>query len=135
MLRLFIDANTLISGLVFSGPEHGLLKKGASRKVELITSEDVIDEVVEVINRKFPSKSVYAQEFLKLTEVKVIRKKEYETKIGEQTVRDLEDRHVLAAALAANCKIIVTGDGDLLALGNYKKIRIIRTTQILSEIN
>lgn len=110
MLRLFVDANTLVSGLVFKGPEHELLKKGARGSVELVTSEDVIEELVEVINRKFPNKASLITEFLKLAELKVIRKARYESKIGEQQVRDLEDRHVLAAAKAAKCKIIVTGD-------------------------
>lgn len=134
MPRFFIDANTLISGLVFSGPEHQLLRKGAAGKVELVTSEDVIEELIEVINRKFPDKSHLVKESLKLAELKIIRKAEYASMVDEQQVRDLEDRHILAAALAAKCKLIVTGDRDLLTLKAHQGIKIIRTFQALNEI-
>ncbi|MBI5553942.1 MAG: putative toxin-antitoxin system toxin component, PIN family [Candidatus Diapherotrites archaeon] len=133
MLRLFVDTNTLVSGLVYFGPEHQLLKKGVLRKVGLVTSEDVMEELVEVISRKFPGKSALVKEFLSVIEITIIGKTEYYTRIGEMVVRDPKDRHVLAAAWAAQCKVIVTGDRDLLSLTSYRNIRIITTTQALRE--
>ena len=38
---------------------------------------------------------------------------------------DADDDEVIAAAIAANADLLVTGDRDLLALGSYQKIRII----------
>lgn len=57
MARVFVDANTLVSGIVFSGSEHELLNGGAPGKLEFVTSEDVVSEVLQVIGRKFPSKA------------------------------------------------------------------------------
>ncbi len=131
MARVFVDANTLVSGIVFSGPEHELLKKGASGRFEFVTSEDVVSEVLQVIGRKFPSKAGLAQEFLSLCGIRVIRRSDYAGIIGRQSVRDRNDRHVLAAAIASRCQIIVSGDKDLLSLGKCRNIRIEPTSKLL----
>lgn len=119
--------------MVFSGPEHELFRRGAERGFELITSEDVIGELAEVLNRKFSEKAFLAKEFLQLAEIKIVRRKAYAKLIEKQAIRDLEDRHVLAAALAANCSIIVSGDKDLLSLGSHKGILIKTTREMLDE--
>ena len=64
--RIFLDANTLVSGIVFRGFEHELLKNGVPGDFELVTSEDVIEELVEVLERKFPKNAGLAREFLKI---------------------------------------------------------------------
>ncbi|MFH1246909.1 MAG: putative toxin-antitoxin system toxin component, PIN family, partial [Candidatus Micrarchaeota archaeon] len=99
--------------------------------VELITSESVIEEILDVLQRKFPNKVGLIEEFLKLSEIQVILKNDYYSTIEKQIVRDLEDRHVLAAAINSNCKFIVTGDKDLKVLKNYKGIEIITSKKLL----
>lgn len=132
MKRVFLDANTLVSGIVFSGPEHELLKHGIRKQFELVTSEDVIGEIVEVINRKFPEKAFLVKEFLKLAEIKTIQRKYYEKLVEKQKVRDAKDRHVLAAAIAAKCDFLVTGDKDLLVLKKHGRLAIQTTKGILA---
>lgn len=133
MKRVFLDANTLISGIVFSGPEHQLLKLGIRKQFELVTSEDVIEEIVEVINRKFPEKAFLVKEFLQLAEIKVIRRKDYGKLVERQKVRDAEDKHVLAAAFAAKSDVLVTGDKDLLVLKKHGQIAIRTTKELLAN--
>ena len=130
-MRVFVDANTLISAIVFSGQEHEVLKLAMQKKAELITSESVIGEVLEVLQRKFPSKVGLVEEFLKLSEIQVILKNDYASAIESQVVRDLEDKHVLAAAINSNCNFIVTGDKDLKILKNYKGIEIVTSRKLL----
>jgi len=50
-------------------------------------------------------------------------------------VRDPDDDHVLACALAAKAEIIVSGDKDLLDLREYQGIPILTTADALQHIN
>lgn len=48
--------------------------------------------------------------------------------------RDPNDDHVIATALAVNADIIVTGDKDLLALGQFRSVRILTARDFLTEV-
>ena len=52
MLRLFLDANTVVSGLLFEGNESTLLEFGRLRLCELATNEYVCAEVTVVLGRE-----------------------------------------------------------------------------------
>lgn len=133
-MRVFVDANTLISGIVFRGNEHQFLAKGVTKKIQLVTSEDVLDEVVSVLNSKFPKQSGLVKEFLRLIQMRVVTRRDYEGSVKTGVVRDTSDAHVLAAALEAKCGVIVTGDRDLLEMGEYCGIEIKTSVQMLKRV-
>jgi predicted nucleic acid-binding protein len=45
---------------------------------------------------------------------------------------DEDDNRVLECAVAGECEYVVTGDGDLLRMGSYGGIRILRSESSLS---
>lgn len=50
-------------------------------------------------------------------------------------VRDPDDDHVIACALAAEAEIIVSGDTDLLTLRRYRHIAILSAAQMLRRFS
>ena len=47
--------------------------------------------------------------------------------------RDLDDDHVIALAVAVRAAAIVTGDKDLLALGQFRSIQVMTARDFLSQ--
>jgi len=130
-MRIFLDANILISGIIFKGKEHELLIK--NKNIFFITSEDVLEETRAVIIEKFPESSELVEIFLSILNPTVIKRKDYASKLNEySTVRHKNDRHILAAAIIGKVDYIVTGDADLLSLKNYNNISIVQARKIIS---
>jgi uncharacterized protein len=48
--------------------------------------------------------------------------------------RDPDDDRVLECAVSARAALIVTGDSDLLSLGNYEGIEIIQVAAFLDRV-
>ncbi len=49
-------------------------------------------------------------------------------------IRDKDDSHVLACAEAGRAELIVSGDADLLVLGEYQGIRIVTAADFITLI-
>lgn len=130
-MRIFLDANTFISGILFKGKEHTLLTKNTT--IVFITSEDVLDEIKKAVNQKFPESTALVEVFLSMLTLTIVKQKDYINSIDQHSnVRDKNDRHILAAAIQAKAEYIVTGDKDLLSLKKYKTITILPTRTMLS---
>jgi len=80
---------------------------------------DIIIEVYRrVYNRKFPDKLDWLQAFLAfaLPVLEVVRTPALDLEV-EAKIRDISDRPILRAAIAANVDVIITGDNDFLESG------------------
>jgi len=117
-LRIFVDANTIVSGLVFEGNEALLLRLGRIGLCRLVTTRYVIDEVARVLQAgefRFSE-----EEIVSLISYVNRCMTVYETPRPEKlrkyssTLQDKKDVHVLAAFHELKCDIMVTGDKELL---------------------
>jgi len=54
--------------------------------------------------------------------------------IAPVVIRDPDDDAVVACAVASQSDVIVSGDKDLLDLGSYKGIRILKAIELLTEL-
>lgn len=125
-MRVFLDAKVIISGIVFAGNEAALLQESFTGRHEFLASEDVLAEVREVLLHGFPGKRKQANAILGTLHLERIPAKEYaDTVAGFSDVRDPNDAHVLAAATAARCDLLITGDDDLLPLSEKHGFRIV----------
>jgi len=120
-VRLVVDTNVLIAGLVADGLCRDIVKRRLPA-CELFTSRALLDELAEILREKFDTRSqdlpllqVYE------AEATIVRPKP----LPKPICRDTDDDEVLATAVAARAEIILTGDDDLLALEEFQGIRIL----------
>lgn len=115
MTKLFIDTNILISAIVFDKKELELIIRSTSEGDILFISEHILEEATRVFMKKFPEFIEIFDKFIKISEIKIVKKKYYESKIKRfEDIRDQYDAHVIACAETMNCEYIITGDKDIL---------------------
>ena len=126
-MRAFLDSNVLVSGIAFGGNEHALLLLTFTSDHTFVTSDDVQEEAMQVLRATFPRFREEAHEILSLVRAEVVPQDSYAARLQDfPRLRDPNDAHVLAAALASRCDLLITGDKDLLVLGQVEGLRIVK---------
>jgi putative PIN family toxin of toxin-antitoxin system len=132
-LRIFVDANTIISGLLFDGNEATLLRLGETGLCTLVTTQYVIDEVTRVLlaeefrlsGEEIVTFLSYTNKCIRVnTSLKPSQLLKYYSRLA-----DKKDVHVLAGFSELDCDILVTGDKELL-----RKVTKARTTRQTLEV-
>ena len=109
-MRIMLDTNILISMLNFGSMDKVIDKIIENHKIVLCSY--VIDELHEVIERKFPSKQETLEEFLIKLPFELIYTPKTIEKHGMFVIRDIDDEKVLYSAIMADVDILLTGDKD-----------------------
>lgn len=121
-MRLVLDTNVLLAAFISRGVCHELLEH-CEREHTLVGSEFILGEFEEKLVSKFdapPSKGREAAALLR-SRMELVDPVPLEAPV----CRDPDDDWVLASAVAGTCECIVTGDEDLLSLGEYLGVRIL----------
>jgi putative PIN family toxin of toxin-antitoxin system len=132
-IRVVIDSNVWLSGLVFGGKPGKIIELFIDEAILVIVSEELISELRRKITQRFPLFIPH----LDLLEAS-LRKDTVMVKLGSQTVtvsRDPDDDKFIETALLGECQYIISGDKDLLAIRSYKNIRIIKPAEFLELIH
>ncbi|MBI4999904.1 MAG: putative toxin-antitoxin system toxin component, PIN family [Euryarchaeota archaeon] len=140
MLRIALDANTIISGLFFDGNERQLLVAGLSGKYHLVLSQDILEEVEAVVARKFSgdrdldSALAFLYDIAMSSEFHQGACAPKDVRSAVRMVRDAEDAIHYAFVLASRPDYFVTGDGDFLSLVKIGKAPVVTTRKALGMI-
>ena len=121
-MRLLLDTNVLVAALVARGTCHELLEH-CVRQHSVISSQPLLDELCDVLERKFRQRPADVRSALRLFAETFILL--LPGALDPPTCRDRDDDVVLATALAGACEAIVTGDQDLLVLDPFREVRVI----------
>ena len=121
-MKLLLDTNVLVAALVARGTCSDLLEHCVRQHV-VISSQLLLDELREVLERKFHQRALdvrsalqlFAETFTLVTP----------NPLDPPACRDHDDDVVLATALAGECAAIISGDQDLLILDPFQGIRIV----------
>ncbi|TDA65694.1 MAG: putative toxin-antitoxin system toxin component, PIN family [Clostridia bacterium] len=112
-MRVMLDTNILISGMVFIGPERRLLELLREGHT-LLVNDYLLAEAREVLARKFPGKELVLDQILESLAIKMLPLPPAgKVREAAQRLRDPKDAVVVASALAACPDIFVSGDKDL----------------------
>ena len=105
-----LDTNILISMFVFKS--MGSLIDTITKKHTIVICSYVIEELHEVISRKFPSKNKDLESFLLKLPFELVYTPQMVDVNDMFVIRDADDEKVLYSAIIADVDILLTGDKD-----------------------
>ena len=80
-MRMFFDANILISALVYDGNELKAIFRSLEEGHTLVISEHIEEEILRVMLDKFPEHSKLFHEFISLAGFEIVQKGKYLNKM------------------------------------------------------
>ena len=127
------DTNVLISRLIFRKSVAAQAFDVALTKYELLASNDVHDELSQVIARsKFDRYATRAERSIYLSDFR--KASRFVKDVPPVAVcRDPKDDKFRALALAGGASVILTGDQDLLTLHPFREVAILSPRQFLDR--
>jgi uncharacterized protein len=131
MVRVVLDTNILISGLLYLGKPKRLIDLAIVGKIEVVSSYEMIDEFIRVISRdKFKLSTGDQEEFInfviRLSKITVVRSS---FKVVEE---DPDDDMVINTAYDGNAAYIVSGNRHLYEMREFSGIRILKASEMLT---
>jgi uncharacterized protein len=131
-LRVTVDTNILVSHLLVPGGNPSrVLELGRQRRIQLVLSDVILDELerVLVIKLGFDTRSADAAKRTMASVSQVVRP-QFRLHIVEE---DDSDNRILECAVAGRASIIISGDRHLLRLERFEELRIVTPGQFLEE--
>lgn len=134
-MRIVLDINVLISGLLWLGPSHTLLQLAEERKIDICLTCSILEELGHVLDRP---------KFLKRIRMCESSSKELLSGLLKFTLLfpdrhispvikdDPDDDEIIACAEISGAEYIVTGDLHLLKLKQHNNISIITPRRFLT---
>ena len=138
-LRLVLDTNVVVAGLLWRGPPRRLIELAVEdRAVELFSSPILLDELIQTlrhakfaqrIERFGTSADALVPQYAALVSLVV------PASVPRVVAGDADDDHVIAAAVAARAELIVTGDRrHLLPIGRHRGIAIVTARDVVDRV-
>ena len=129
-LRLVLDTNIVVAGLLWSGPPRRLIEWAIEGEaVELFSSPMLLDELAHTLGY---SKFAARIENFGTSLVALVMP----ASVLRVVANDADDDHVIAAAVAGRAELIVTGDRKhLLPIGSHQGIAIVTACEVVDQID
>ncbi len=136
-MSLVLDTNVVVSALVWGGVPYKLIEAAAAGDVELITSSALLAELRDVLGREHLASRLAAQR--STVEEAIAFYAELAVSVSPlSTPRvvpgDVDDDHVIAAAVAGSADVVVSGDRHLLSLGSHQGIGIVNAAEAVRRV-
>lgn len=137
-LRLVLDTNVVVAGLLWNGPPRQLLEAAIAGEVELFSSAALLDELAHTLGyAKFAGRiEAFGTHITALVaQYTALVSLVAPAGVPRIVANDADDDHVIAAAVAARAELIVTGDRKhLLPIGSHQGIAIVTAREVGEQL-
>ena len=130
-MRIVIDTNVVASAIFFGGRPRELLELLMQHELDAYISEEILEEyqdTVEFLLNKYPAKKVN----IPLAQITAACKM-IEPKTAVRVCRDPDDDMFIACAVDSRSLYIVSGDKDLLEVGQYEDVQIVTVADFFAN--
>ncbi len=140
MIRALVDTSVFVSSLIVpAGVPAQVIAAWRANRFVLVTSRRILAETRHTlgyprIRRKYAFTDSEVNRFLALLELESVVAK-WEPDVSEAGIRDPNDDMILSCALAGSASWLVSSDQDLLAVGEYRGVRIVTPRQFLLRLD
>jgi putative PIN family toxin of toxin-antitoxin system len=125
-VRVVFDTNVLVAAFAADGLCAKLLRRANKHEFVLLVCPVILEEFQGALEKKLDATEEEINKALALLrEVSVMAGEPPPEVELTRIVRDPDDDLILFCAVAAEADLLVTGDKDLLAIGEHGKIRIL----------
>lgn len=133
-MKVVLDTNVIVSGVFFGGTPGRVLAGWSAGKFALVLSPEILDEYRRVggeLGLRHPELSAAFEPVLTLIAMNaiIVDAPELERAVSV----DPDDDMFLAAALAAQASVIVSGDRHLLDVSGWREIEVMSPRHFLDR--
>lgn len=138
-MKITVDTNVLISSTFWNGNSNNIIELVENNKIELILSEEIIEEFIKVLNYKEIQGKIKDKnlEMKRSVEKIVSISKIVIPKLKINISEDPDDNKILECAVEGEADYVISQDNHLLKLKEYNGIKILTPKEFLEifELN
>jgi len=129
-----LDTNIFVSSVFWEkGNPHKIVEKAIEGEFDVFISEEIIEELEEILRRDFNESDDFIKE-----QVRLIKEYAEVVEIKERVVivkEDFKDNKIIECAISASADFIISGDNHLLKIKNYNNIKILNSSDFLKVLS
>ena len=130
-MKIVADINVVISGTFFGGAPRRVVEAIGKKEIKAYATPEIIEEYEEIVEEMISRKQGnLRKDVLSLFTAKLNL---IEAKTKVEVCRDPDDDKFISCALDAKALYIVSGDKDLLVIGQYEDVQIITAADFCNQ--
>lgn len=129
-MRIVIDTNVLISGIIFGGKPSKIIELLFGKKISVFASPEMVDEYKRIygeLGERY-AKRTHNELNEIINSMNILPSHSH-----IEACRDPDDNKFIECAIDNRCIYIVSGDKDLWVLEQYEDIGILTVSEILEQ--
>jgi len=136
-LRVVLDTNVLISGILWDGKPAEIIRKAENEEIKVIISDQILEELEGVLKRPYFKKNFENMD-KRIREIQIKLIKIFEGPIEPDEdlgviEKDQSDNRILECAVEGEAEFVISRDGHLLELEEFKNIEILEPSDFLEQ--